>query len=67
MNSPSGIGARALRLEDPTLLRGAEYYTADLDIDGALHAVFVRSYLAHARIDSGLGLRSGTRPGTAEA
>src|SRR4051794_28789314 len=59
----SGIGARALRLEDPSLLRGAEFYTADLDIDGVLHAVFVRSQVAHARI-AGVDTRdAGAQPG----
>ncbi|OLT18628.1 hypothetical protein BJF78_00475 [Pseudonocardia sp. CNS-139] len=46
------IGARQLRLEDPGLLTGADRYTADLDVPGALTAVFVRSVMAHARIDS---------------
>jgi carbon-monoxide dehydrogenase large subunit len=48
----SGIGARQARLEDEALLTGAERYTADLQLPGALHAVFVRSPFAHARITS---------------
>jgi len=46
----SGIGARQPRLEDESLLTGAERYTADLRVPGALRAVFVRSTAAHARI-----------------
>jgi aerobic carbon-monoxide dehydrogenase large subunit len=48
---PDGIGARALRLEDPKLLTGSDQYTSDLQIPGALHAVFVRSHEPHARIE----------------
>ena len=46
----SGIGARQPRLEDEALLTGAERFTADLQVAGALRAVFVRSTAAHARI-----------------
>ena len=46
----AGIGARQVRMEDPGLLTGRDKFTADLDIQGALHAVFVRSPVAHARI-----------------
>ena len=46
----SGIGARQPRLEDEGLLTGADRYTADLQVPGALRAVFVRSTVAHARI-----------------
>lgn len=46
----SGIGARQLRLEDEALLTGGDRYTADLRVPGMLHAVFVRSAVAHARI-----------------
>lgn len=44
------LGTRVLRTEDPELLTGAARYVADLAIDGALHAVFVRSEYAHARV-----------------
>lgn len=41
------------RLEDPALLRGAAQFLADLALpDGCLHATFVRSPLAHARVRS---------------
>ncbi|MCE0767799.1 xanthine dehydrogenase family protein molybdopterin-binding subunit [Pseudonocardia kujensis] len=49
---PSGVGARQMRLEDPGLLTGRDRFTSDLDIPGALHAVFVRSPVAHARVVS---------------
>lgn len=39
-----------MRLEDERLLRGEGVYTADVAQAGALHAVFVRSPHAHARI-----------------
>jgi aerobic carbon-monoxide dehydrogenase large subunit len=38
------------RLEDPDLLSGRARFVADLPAEGALHAVFVRSAEAHARI-----------------
>lgn len=40
------------RREDPVLLRGQGTYTADVEAPEALHAVFVRSPLAHGRIRS---------------
>ena len=43
------FGERVLRSEDERLLRGRGLYTDDLD-QGALHACFVRSPYAHARI-----------------
>lgn len=46
------IGARALRLEDPVLLRGAGRYAADTYHAGELHLRVVRSPLAHGRIAS---------------
>src|SRR5437762_6036407 len=38
------------RREDPRLLRGEGRYTDDVHVAGCLHAVFVRSPVAHARI-----------------
>jgi carbon-monoxide dehydrogenase large subunit len=46
----TGIGAPLRRIEDPPLLRGQGRYVADVDADGALHCVLVRSPHAHARI-----------------
>lgn len=44
------IGRRTLRMEDDALLRGEGHYVDDIPMHGLLHAAFVRSPLAHARI-----------------
>jgi carbon-monoxide dehydrogenase large subunit len=47
------LGTRVLRVEDPAFLTTGAIYTEDLVDDrlaGALHAVFVRSPIAHARL-----------------
>ncbi|HSB85674.1 MAG TPA: xanthine dehydrogenase family protein molybdopterin-binding subunit, partial [Ilumatobacteraceae bacterium] len=44
------LGTRVLRTEDPELLVGAARYVDDLDLDGCLHVVFVRSEMPHAVI-----------------
>lgn len=41
------LGTRVVRTEDPALLTGAARYVADLPLEGRLHAVFVRSEVAH--------------------
>jgi carbon-monoxide dehydrogenase large subunit len=47
------LGNRVTRTEDPELLTGSGKYIADLDLgEGALHAVFVRSDVAHGTINS---------------
>lgn len=46
------IGARALRLEDPVLLRGAGRFAADTVRAGELHMRVVRSQVARGRIVS---------------
>jgi len=46
------LGTRVLRTEDPKFLTVGGMYTADLRIDGAAHATYVRSSMAHARIRS---------------
>ena len=46
------LGQSVTRLEDDRLLKGAGCYTDDFLVDGALHAVLVRSPYAHARIES---------------
>ena len=38
------------RVEDPRLIRGIATYVDDLRLPGMLHAAFVRSPYAHARI-----------------
>ena len=45
------MGQRIRRREDPRFLRGEGRYVDDLRLPGALHLTFVRSYLAHGRID----------------
>jgi carbon-monoxide dehydrogenase large subunit len=44
------LGTRVLRTEDPGLLTGSRKYLADLALPGRLHAVFVRSDVAHGTI-----------------
>ncbi len=44
------IGARVRRREDPRLIAGAGRYLDDHRPAGLAHAVFVRSYLANARV-----------------
>ena len=46
------FGASVKRVEDPRLLRGEGRYLADLTRPGMLHAAFLRSPYAHARIGS---------------
>ncbi|TSD64387.1 xanthine dehydrogenase family protein molybdopterin-binding subunit [Aeromicrobium piscarium] len=46
------IGARALRIEDRVLLRGAGRFAADTQRAGELHMRVVRSPIAHGRIVS---------------
>ena len=51
--SPGSIlGNRVLRTEDPKLLTGAAKYLADLPLEQPLHAVFVRSEIAHGMLKS---------------
>jgi aerobic carbon-monoxide dehydrogenase large subunit len=44
------IGQRVRRREDPRLLTGQGQYVDDVPLPGALHATFVRSPWAHARV-----------------
>jgi len=44
------FGARIARLEDPALLTGRGRFVDDIRLAGALHACFVRSPHAHAKI-----------------
>ncbi|HJQ13285.1 MAG TPA: xanthine dehydrogenase family protein molybdopterin-binding subunit [Anaerolineales bacterium] len=45
------FGERIKRNEDPRLLKGQGLYVDDVDLPNLLHAAFVRSPYAHARID----------------
>jgi carbon-monoxide dehydrogenase large subunit len=46
------FGARVKRLEDPALLAGRGRFVDDVKLPGLLHACFVRSPYAHARLQS---------------
>ena len=48
--TPPVFGSSIRRVEDPHLIRGAGRYVDDLQPDGCLHVVFLRSHLAHATI-----------------
>ena len=48
--SANYFGARVTRLEDPVLLTGQGRFVDDIVLPGTLHACFVRSPHAHARI-----------------
>jgi carbon-monoxide dehydrogenase large subunit len=45
------VGQRIRRREDPRFLRGEGRYVDDMPLPGALHLTFVRSYMAHAKIN----------------
>ena len=49
--SKYGIGQPVLRFEDPRLLRGQGKFINDVNLHGQVHAVFVRSPHAHARVN----------------
>jgi carbon-monoxide dehydrogenase large subunit len=66
-NGPPYVGRSLLRREDRRLLTGQGQFVADLVLPRMLHAVFVRSPLAHARI-RGVDLsRAAAMPGVALA
>ncbi|NNC81229.1 MAG: xanthine dehydrogenase family protein, partial [Acidimicrobiales bacterium] len=46
------LGTRVVRTEDPRFLTSGGRYAADLGLEGAVHAVFVRSTTAHGVIES---------------
>lgn len=50
--SGSILGNSVLRREDPTILAGGAEYYDDFALDGLCHLVFVRSTIAHARIEA---------------
>src|SRR5262245_10800956 len=45
------LGNRVLRSEDGRFLRGEGRYVENLPLDGALTVAFVRSLVAHARLE----------------
>ena len=44
------VGTSVKRTEDPRLIQGLAHYVDDIKLPDTLHAVFVRSIFAHARI-----------------
>jgi aerobic carbon-monoxide dehydrogenase large subunit len=52
MAQGSILGNSVLRKEDPGLLKGTNQYFDDITLPGMAHVVFVRSTVAHARIES---------------
>ena len=48
----SYVGQRVKRTEDPRLIKGLAHYVDDIVLPGTLHVAFVRSYYAHAKINS---------------
>ena len=59
------VGDRLLRKEDPRLVQGQGRYVGDITLPGMLHAVFVRSPHAHARIAGIDASRALEAPGVA--
>src|ERR1700741_517890 len=57
------VGRSLLRREDPRLLTGQGQFVADLVLPRMLHAVFVRSQVAHARIRAVDLSRAAAMPG----
>ena len=60
------LGNRVTRTEDPGLLTGSRRYLADLELDRPLHAVFVRSDVAHGEIRSIDVAEARTMPGVVD-
>jgi carbon-monoxide dehydrogenase large subunit len=59
------VGAAVRRREDPRFLRGDARYVDDVKLAGLLHAAFVRSPHAHARITSIASAAAAAMPGVA--
>ena len=57
------VGKSIRRREDARLLLGKGQYIADLELPGMLHAVFVRSPVAHARIGAVATAAASQAPG----
>ena len=53
---PSTFGIPALRTEDPRFLRGEGRYVDNIEVSGALRAVFVRSIFPHAVLNTVEGI-----------
>ena len=59
----SVLGNRVLRTEDPRMLTEGARYVADLRLDGAARACFVRSTVARGRLIGVDTAEAGTQPG----
>src|SRR5437660_47451 len=57
------LGNAVLRVEDPRFLAGEARYVENIALEGARHAVFVRSFLAHARVNGIDATQARTMPG----
>ena len=55
-----------LRTEDPRFLTGASRYVDDVPASSALRAVFVRSMMAHARLERIDTVAATAMPGVVE-
>lgn len=61
------FGTKLRRVEDPRLLRGQGHYADDIRLPGLLHAAFVRSRFAHARVLSIDTSKARSAPGVVAA
>lgn len=59
------IGTRVTRIEDPDLLTGRGTYIANLAVDGMAEVAFVRSPVAHARVEKIDASEARSAPGVA--
>jgi aerobic carbon-monoxide dehydrogenase large subunit len=59
------FGAAVKRREDPRFLRGEGRFVDDVKLPGMLHAAFVRSPHAHARVGAIRAEAAATMPGVA--
>jgi carbon-monoxide dehydrogenase large subunit len=57
------LGNEVRRVEDPRMLTEGGNYVADIPVEGAVHVVFVRSPIAHARLLSAETGEARTMPG----
>src|SRR5687767_6581172 len=57
------LGNPVRRVEDPRILLGGARYVGDLDLPGVLTATFVRSTVAHARLESVVTTAAAKMPG----
>ncbi len=57
------LGSAVRRREDPRLVTGTGRYVDDVQVDGCLHAAFVRSPVAHAKLGAIDSEAAGSAPG----